>query len=72
MALLHNLAVGDGEDAREFLVVDEAAIYGTCPTCGREHGAGPCVEDGDHIVCACGQMHEADHCPTANGHGMVL
>lgn len=27
---------------------------------------------GEHVVCACGQIHEADNCPTANGHGMVL
>lgn len=29
-------------------------------------------EDGDHIVCACGQMHERDYCPTSAGHGVVL
>lgn len=32
----------------------------------------PQIEPGDHIVCACGQVHEADYCPTAAGHGMVL
>jgi len=28
--------------------------------------------DGDHGVCACGQIHEADYCPSENGHGVVL
>lgn len=32
----------------------------------------PLLELGDFVVCACGQMHEADYCPTANGHGVVL
>lgn len=31
------------------------------------------VEDGDHVVCACGLLHEADYCPTGEpGHGVVL
>lgn len=30
------------------------------------------VEAGDHVVCACGLMHEGDYCPTAIGHGAVL
>jgi hypothetical protein len=30
------------------------------------------LEPGDHVVCACGQLHEADYCPTAAGHGVVL
>lgn len=32
----------------------------------------PMAEAGDHVVCACGQMHEADYCPTQHGHGVVL
>lgn len=65
--------LGDGlEDCREFDAVDEAEVYGVCPTCGHEHGAGWCVEDGDYVVCACGSLHEADYCPTLAGHGVVL
>lgn len=30
------------------------------------------AEPGEHIVCACGLIHEADFCPTAAGHGVVL
>jgi hypothetical protein len=32
----------------------------------------PLLPDGDHVPCACGMFHEADYCPTANGHGAVL
>lgn len=28
-------------------------------------------EPGDHIVCGCGQTHEADYCPTADGDGVA-
>lgn len=30
------------------------------------------VEPGDHVVCACGQLHERDYCPTEHGHGAIL
>jgi hypothetical protein len=34
---------------------------------------GPCVlEPGDHVVCSCGQLHEASYCPTADGDGVAL
>ena len=72
MALLRNIAVGDDEDAREFAADDEFEGDGPCPTCGHAHGGGYCLEDGDLFVCACGQMHEADYCPAAAGHGVVL
>jgi hypothetical protein len=32
----------------------------------------PLVEPGEHIVCACGQFHERDYCPAADGHGVIL
>jgi hypothetical protein len=73
MALLANPYIGDDEDAREFASADDAVLYGRCPDCGHDHGAGWCVEDGDHIVCACGLMHEGDfNCREAVGHGVVL
>lgn len=68
MALLSNIAIGDDEDAREFAREDDAEIYGVCPSCGFEHGAGFCVEDGDHVVCGrCGVLHERDYCAASDG-----
>lgn len=44
MALLTNIGAGDHEDCRDFSAPDDAEVYGTCPTCGTEHGAGYCPE----------------------------
>jgi hypothetical protein len=71
MALLRDIAIGDDEDCREFGPSD-GEDYGRCPDCGIEHGGGFCPEPGDLVVCACGLLHEACYCPTANGHGAVL
>jgi hypothetical protein len=30
----------------------------------------PC-EPGDLVACSCGEVHEGDYCPAANGHGLA-
>lgn len=73
MAILLNWTTGDDEPCdRDADVIDESAIYGVCPTCGSEHGAGFCPEPNEPAPCACGVIHNPNDCPTTAGHGAVL
>lgn len=48
------------------------AAWGNTDLVARLDAALAALEPGDFVVCACGQLHEADYCPTAAGHGAVL
>lgn len=70
----------NSQTAAPFDSHDEAAriinIYGDSDTrlARAWKGCRPVqIEAGDHVVCTtCGTAHEADYCPTAEGHGAAL
>lgn len=65
-----DLAAASGESYRDGLLGElQARAKAGDPIASRTVAS---YEPGDYVVCACGQLHEADFCPTKAGHGMVL